>query len=115
MSSFFSSRGMARLTTVVGIALIVALMLGVIACGEASIVGKWQDADGVVVELTSDGKMISGEESTAGLDITYKVDGDKLLITAMGFEIPVKYVLDGDTLQLEDPDTGEMESLKRVK
>jgi hypothetical protein len=120
MSSLFSrqraSRSTTSILTVVGIALLViVLALAVVACGKATIVGKWYlAAEDVNIEFTSDGKVISDEFGGAQPD--YVLDGNQIILKVAGMEVAsMGYTLDGDTLTIDDPDTGEPGTFVRVK
>ena len=120
MSSFFSRQRASRSTTcvltVVGIAmLVIVLALAVVACGKASIVGKWYLAEeDVTIEFTSDGTVISDEFGGAQPD--YTLEGGKIILKVAGMEVATMgYTLDGDTLTIDDPDTGEPGTFVRVK
>ncbi len=89
---------------IVQVLVLVALVVGLIAvltgCG-GGLEGTWSnDQEGTVV-ITGD-KISVDDGSEFGLDFTYKIDGDNLLLTLEGLvtDQPVPYKLDGDTLTL---------------
>jgi hypothetical protein len=109
------SRGMVVVALVCVVAL-VALMAAVVGgCGKASLVGKWANSDNsVTMEFKSDGTVSS--PLFAGATPDYKAENGKLIITVAGVEAAnVPYTLNGDTLTITDPDTGETDTLMRVK
>ena len=94
----------------------VGLILAVAACGGGgdSIVGKWVDSSGYEFEFTADGKFLSDE--TQGINMTYVVEGNKINFKSdFGIGVSMEFSLDGDTLEITDPETGEAETAKRVK
>ena len=116
MSSSSSQKRWASVLAVAGmVVLVLALTLSAVACGKASLVGKWFDsADNLSIEFTSDGKVISDEFQGATPD--YKAEGGKITITVAGIQAAVLgYTLNGDTLTLTDLDTGEPATFTRVK
>lgn len=121
-SSFFSSRGTSRsiasVLKVVGIAiLVIGLVLVFTGCGgKAGIVGKWHsDGEADTVEFTSDGKMTVTPDSGEGaLDLTYKVEGSKITISAMGIDQISEFTIDGDTMTVSPEGDAQM-VYKRVK
>ena len=116
MSSSFSQKRWASVLAVAGlVVLVLALALGTVACGKASLVGKWYDAENdATIEFTSDGKVISDE--FGGMEPDYKAEGGNITITVAGLDVAVmEYTLDGDTLTINDPETGEPATLTRVK
>jgi hypothetical protein len=121
MSSPLSKRRVPRFVACVMVvalvALVIALTLAVSGCSKASLVGKWNDPqDDVTIELKADGTVVS-DQFPAGAPVTYKAEGGKLTITAAGQEVisAAPYTLDGDTLTLTDPASGEKGTLNRVK
>jgi uncharacterized protein (TIGR03066 family) len=122
-SVFFSqrraSRPAASLLKVVGIAILVIGLLFVFSgCGKASLVGKWHSAGtGETLEFTSGGKMLVTSDTQEGsVELTYKVDGNKVAVSLAGVEmVTAAYSIDGDTLTMDDPDTGKPETYDRVK
>jgi len=96
--------------------LVLGVLLAVSACGGGggSIVGKWVDADGYEFEFTADGKFVS--DDTEGLNMTYVVEGNELTFNSdFGGGVVMEYALDGDTLEINDPETGEYQTATRVK
>lgn len=94
---------------------ILALVLVATGCGKASIVGKWLDpTDQTVSEFKADGTFVAPDME--GMTVTYKVEGDKITLTVpiLG-DISVGYELAGDTLKVQDPESGEWTTLSRVK
>ncbi len=115
-SSFLSKRWAAVVTTAVVVLVIAVLMLAA-GCGGASLVGKWASTTGDITEFTSDGKVLFEDEELAGVDITYKVEGDRLTVTGLGTDfMKAKFAIEGDSLKLtnlENP--SEVETMRRVK
>jgi hypothetical protein len=89
--------------------LMLALTLVLSACGGASLVGEWKDADGVIVEITED------QFIAEGVALDYVIKDGKIEMSLMGQTITLDYTLDGDTLTVTDPESGEPETLTRVK
>ena len=93
--------------------LVVLSLVGLVACGGgggdgSAIVGKWEgDMEGMagVFEFTSDNKLIMTVEAVgASLEGTYRVDGDKLIMSLMGEDNEATYKIDGNTLTITDED-----------
>lgn len=118
-STHSGQRSATRLIRPLLITLIVVLVVGVLlavsACGGgSSIVGKWVDSTGYEFEFTADGKFVA--DDTEGLNMTYVVEGNEITFTSdFGGGITIGYSLDGDTLRIDDPVTGEPETATRVK
>jgi hypothetical protein len=104
------------------------VLLTVVACGEetteagdtggetaASIVGKWKNTGtSDTIEFTADGKFISAQ--TENLDMSYTLEGNEIIFsTELGSGTAVEYSLDGDTLKMKNLQTGEFDTLTRVK
>ncbi len=66
----------------------------------------------MITEFTSDGRLISDEFD---IEITYTIDEDTLNMSMMGMDFPMRFTLDGDTLQITDPGTGDIQTLTRVR
>jgi hypothetical protein len=122
-SSFFSSRGTSRsfasVLRVMGIAvLVIGVVLAFSGCGgKAGLVGKWTNPNEAgTLEFTADGKAIFTDTETGNVELTYKVAGDKMTLSLAGLEMAtVNYKVDGDTMTMDDPETGEPLTLNRAK
>jgi hypothetical protein len=84
----------------------VVIICLLVACGkgsnENSIVGKWENDNGVV-EFKSDGTMIlSEEEMGMSIDGKYEIKDGKLIIEMIGMEEEVEFELKGNKLIVED-------------
>jgi uncharacterized lipoprotein YehR (DUF1307 family) len=121
-SSFFSSRGTSRsIAPVLKLVLIAILVVGLVVaftgCGKAGLVGKWTNPkEAGTLEFTSDGKAIFTDTETGNVELTYKVEGDKMTLSLAGMEMAtVTFKVDGDTMTMDDPETGEPMTLERAK
>ena len=120
-SSFLSRRGTSRslasVVKVVGIAvLVIGLLLVFSGCGKASLVGKWNNAEQGTMEFTSDGKLTLTSEETGSVELAYKAEEGKMTLNLAGMDMAtVDYAIDGDTLTMDDPETGEPLTFQRVK
>jgi hypothetical protein len=124
-----SSRSTMSLKTLLIIAtLSLGLVIAVVACGEetteagdaaggttASIVGKWENPEtSDIIEFTADGKFVSAQ--TENLDMSYALEGNEIMFsTEHGSGTAIEYSLDGDTLKMKNLQTGEFDTLVRVK
>jgi hypothetical protein len=81
-----------------------------------SLLGKWHNATtGETLEFRADGTVLGTAGDQAGLMVTYTTEGNVLTIDAAGGLLTsVYYSVDGDTLTLTDPVTGEPGTLKRI-
>jgi hypothetical protein len=107
-------KGRNKMRVVALISTVLLLVLLVTACGGgSSIVGKWQDPDGVNIEFTSDGKLILSFMGES-LEGTYSVSGNKVSVNLMGETSESEFKVSGDTLTLIEPGADPVE-LTRVK
>jgi len=117
-SSFFSRQGASRSVASVLAVVVAVLVLTVVfaaGCGKPGLVGTWYNADqDVTIEFTADGKVFSDEFQ--GVEPDYKAENGKITITVGGIEAAsMDYTVDGDTLVMTDPDTGEPATFTRQK
>jgi hypothetical protein len=118
-SSFFSrrraSRSVASVLAVVAVAVLVLTVIFAVGCSKPGLVGTWYSADeDVTIEFRSDGKVIS--DQFEGVVPDYKAEKGKITITVAGLEAAsLDYTLNGDTLIMTDPDTGEPATFTRQK
>ncbi len=108
-------RSLMTVLAVVVVAVAVVAVVSVAGCGKPGLVGVWYSADqDVTIEFTSDGKVIS--DQFAGVKPDYKAENGKITITVAGIDAAsLDYTLDGDTLVMTDPDTGEPATFTRQK
>ncbi len=98
------------------IAITVVILLSTLAaCGGNALLGKWEDPDGVVLELKSDGKFVI---SAMGMSIegTFEQKGNQLTLAAtdLGEPLTFTYAVSGDKMTLTDED-GTTTDFTRVK
>ena len=81
-----------------------------------SLLGKWHNATtGETLEFRADGTVLGTAGDQAGLIVTYLTEENLLTIDAAGGLLTsVYYSVDGNTLTLTDPVTGEPGTLQRV-
>lgn len=94
---------------------VLALLSTLAACGGNALLGKWEDPDGVGLELKSDGTFTIGFQGMS-INGTFEQKGDQLTLTAtdLGDPISFTYAVSGDTMTLTDAD-GTTTQFTRVK
>lgn len=109
-----SSRSKTAIVAAVSMALLVvslAVLLG--GCGgEASLIGTWANPDLGSIQFMEDGTMVA--DIFEGMSPSYKIEGANMVISnASGVLVTLEYTLDGDTLTIKDPETGEPQVFAR--
>jgi hypothetical protein len=115
LSRQHSLRHPAIVLAVLAVTIVVLVAVVAVGCSKPGLVGTWYSADqDVTIEFRSDGKVISDEFQGAIPD--YKAENGKITITVAGIEAAtLDYTLDGDTLIMTDPETGEPTTFARQK
>jgi len=87
------------------LALTLVVAICFVACGPATIVGKWKDniLGVTITEFTQDGKVIIEVPSTTQkLEGTYKISNDTLTTQSGSTKRTYTFVIEGDQLKLTD-------------
>lgn len=96
----------------VAILLLVVMVVSLAACGSNSIVGKWKlemNGQAMIMEFRSDNKVVTSVAGQTVLTQDYKVDGNKLTVNGMEDTFEIK----GDKLMIHE--SGITITLTRTK
>jgi len=84
--------------------IVLALLLSVVGCTRNSrpIVGTWRELDGsMTMTFSASGHAIISGQGEGSYEI---VDGKTLVVRGGGLRKELPFVLDGDTLEIREPD-----------
>ena len=98
-----------------GLTVLLAGFLFLVACSGASVQGMWEDSTGTPVEITED-KMILGDADSMSFELDLEhIDGDVYEMGLLGETEEIKLTVDGDELTMEHVATGDTETLTKAE